>query len=70
MPCSIKPVPPWEHLMRYMPAHVKFNEGRLGALHQVYLARGQDRAGNTYADPTRAYPQLARYREQSGKKLH
>jgi hypothetical protein len=56
--------------MRYMPATSKFNEGRLGALHQVYLARGRDRAGNRYADPAKSYPELARYRESSGKKLH
>ncbi len=58
------------YTMRYMPATVKFNAGRLGALHQVYLARGRDRAGNQYADPSRAYPELARYRELSGKRLH
>jgi Phytanoyl-CoA dioxygenase (PhyH) len=58
------------YTMRYMPTYARFNEGRLGALHQVYLARGRDRAGNTYADPSRSYPELARYREMSGKKLH
>ncbi|MCL5997571.1 MAG: phytanoyl-CoA dioxygenase family protein [Chloroflexi bacterium] len=58
------------YTMRYMPASAKFNSDQLGALHQVYLARGRDRAGNQYADPSKAYPELARYRELSGKKLH
>lgn len=61
------------YTMRYMPGSVKFTSradanGR--ALHQVYLARGRDRAGNIYADPGKAYPELARFREQSGKKFH
>lgn len=48
------------YTMRYMPSSVKWreNEG-----HQIYLARGQDRAGNRYADPSRSYEELARYRE-------
>ncbi len=58
------------YTMRYMPAHVKLNEAHCGAWHQVYLARGKDRAGNRYADPLRAYPELARYREGAGKKGH
>ena len=58
------------YTMRYMSTRSKFNEERLGALHQVYLARGKDIAGNQYADPGKAYPHLARYREESGKKLH
>jgi ectoine hydroxylase-related dioxygenase (phytanoyl-CoA dioxygenase family) len=58
------------YTMRYMPATVKFNADQLGMVHQVYLARGHDRAGNRYADPAKSYPELARYRELSGKKLH
>ncbi len=58
------------YTMRYMPTHARFDQESLGALHQIYLARGRDRAGNTYADPGKAYPELARYRESSGKKLH
>ena len=58
------------YTMRYMAAYAKFDRERLGAVHQIYLARGRDRAGNTYADPSKAYPELARYRELSGKKLH
>ncbi len=61
------------YTMRYMPASVKFGSGTVnhkGALHQIYLARGKDRAGNHYADPSQAYTELARFREQSGKKFH
>lgn len=48
------------YTMRYIPTSVKWNaeEG-----HQIYLARGKDIAGNKYADPTKAYPELARWRE-------
>ncbi len=48
------------YTMRYMPTSVKCmpDDG-----HQIYLARGVDLAGNTYADPTRAYPELAKWRE-------
>jgi Phytanoyl-CoA dioxygenase (PhyH) len=56
------------YTMRYMPSSVKF-EG-VGGLHQIYLARGRDLAGNTYADPTQSYPELARFRKTSGKKFH
>jgi ectoine hydroxylase-related dioxygenase (phytanoyl-CoA dioxygenase family) len=61
------------YTMRYMPASVRFSSGVVnhkGAVHQIYLARGVDRAGNTYADPAKAYPELARFREQSGRKFH
>lgn len=61
------------YTMRYMPASVKFaasSANHVGAVHQIYLARGQDRARNHYADPGKAYPELARFREQSGRKFH
>ena len=54
------------YTMRYMPTSVKLNEEFCGAFHQIYLVRGRDRAGNRYADPTKSYPELARYREVSG----
>lgn len=57
------------YTMRYMPTHVKLSD-ESQKWHQVYLARGQDKAGNQYADPDRAYPELARYREQTGKRGH
>lgn len=58
------------YTMRYMPASVKFDSEQFGAFHQIYLARGRDLAGNHYADPSKVYPELARYRLQSGKKFH
>jgi hypothetical protein len=48
------------YTMRYMPTSVKWTPGDG---HQIYLARGHDIAGNSYADPTRAYPELAQWRE-------
>jgi hypothetical protein len=42
--------------LRFTSAAVKFHDFK-GA-HVVYLARGRDRAGNTYADATRAYPEV------------
>ena len=56
------------YTMRYMSSAVKLNEEYCGAFHQIYLARGRDRAGNRYADPTKSYPHLARYRETKGPK--
>lgn len=56
--------------MRFMPTTVKFNETLHGGYHQIYLARGRDHAGNTYADPTRAYTEKAQYRDKSGKNGH
>jgi ectoine hydroxylase-related dioxygenase (phytanoyl-CoA dioxygenase family) len=41
--------------VRYFPAHVKFTN-TLDADFHIYLARGADHAGNTYSDPTQAYP--------------
>lgn len=57
------------YTMRYMPTSVKLSEAAR-AYHTIYLARGRDRAGNTYGDPTRAYPELAQYREKHGKSGH
>jgi len=58
------------YTMRYMSAKVKMNEEFSGKWHQVYLARGKDRAGNQYADPTKSYENMARYREEGGKRGH
>lgn len=38
--------------MRYISTAVRFNHEEVGDRHQIYLARGADRAGNVYADPT------------------
>ena len=53
--------------MRFCPARVNFNEERFGGMHQVYLARGVDRGGNQYADPTRAYPEVMQRRGESSR---
>ena len=58
------------YTMRYMPTSVRFHAELMQGMHQIYLARGRDLAGNQYADSRKAYPDLARYREQSGKKFH
>jgi ectoine hydroxylase-related dioxygenase (phytanoyl-CoA dioxygenase family) len=61
------------YTMRYIPTTVRFRDdvvNHQGATHQIYLARGRDHAGNHYADPARAYPELARYRKASGRKFH
>ncbi len=55
------------YTMRFASAAVKFNEARFDGMHQVYLARGQDRGGNIYADPTLPYPELMNRRSQSGR---
>ena len=57
------------YTMRYIPTSVKLSEDA-ARYHQLYLARGRDRAGNQYGDPTQMYYQLAKQREQYGKKGH
>jgi len=49
--------------LRFTSTAVKFHDFK-GA-HVVYLARGRDRAGNAYADPSRAYPEAIAVRSQS-----
>ena len=41
------------YTMRYVPATSRFRPGDDRAAFQIYLARGRDRAGNTYGDPTK-----------------
>jgi chlorinating enzyme len=43
------------YTMRYVPATSKFRPADrvFGDVFQIYLARGQDRAGNKYGDPTK-----------------
>jgi hypothetical protein len=53
------------YTMRYMPTTVKLNPDCYET-HNIYLARGKDRAGNRYADPTRTYEELARFRKRNG----
>ncbi len=60
------------YTMRYMPTSVKASGGKseLGHPHINYLARGRDLAGNIYGDPTKTYPELARYRELERRTGH
>jgi Phytanoyl-CoA dioxygenase (PhyH) len=51
------------YTMRYMPTTVKLSDQ---VSHNIYLARGMDRAGNRYGDPTRRYEELARFRKRHG----
>jgi Phytanoyl-CoA dioxygenase (PhyH) len=44
--------------LRFCPTAVKFNKERFAGAHHVYLAKGRDLGGNTYADPSRAYPEV------------
>jgi hypothetical protein len=58
------------YTMRYMSTRVRANHDQFGTFHNIYLARGQDRGGNVYGDPARAYPELARFRAKHGKGGH
>lgn len=53
--------------LRFTSTRSKFNNERFGGAHQVYLAQGQDQAGNIYADPTRAYPEVMAARGVSAR---
>lgn len=53
--------------MRFCSTKVKFNYARFGGAHHVYLAQGRDLGGNTYADPTRAYPEVMKARGESSR---
>jgi hypothetical protein len=57
------------YTMRYISTRVKFRQEQ-HPHHQIYLARGRDHAGNQYADATRVYTELARYREVNKKTGH
>lgn len=52
------------YTMRYMPTSVKFDP--TAQTHNIYLARGRDLAGNTYADPAKSYEELATFRRRRG----
>ena len=43
------------YTMRYMPTWVEVLGDHPQLKHAVYLARGEDRAGNEYGDPTMQY---------------
>ena len=58
--------------MRYISTRTRFNHETWGQAHAIYLARGKDHAGNQYADPTRAYPEIMenRYKRLNRKTDH
>lgn len=66
---NVSPMRRCAYTMRYMPTTVRFNHEKLGHKHQVFLARGVDRAGNTYADPTRPHWELVENRGQGQRYL-
>jgi hypothetical protein len=57
------------YTIRYVPTHVKFHPKFKGGFH-FYLARGQDRAGNVYGDPTKSYDELMRSGLNRGRQGH
>ena len=58
------------YTMRYISTRVREHREKVTSYHQIYLARGRDHAGNSYADPTKSYPELARFRAKHGKNGH
>ena len=44
------------YTMRYMPTTAKLVDDKRNENFQIYLARGRDRAGNRYADPSKPNP--------------
>lgn len=57
------------YTMRYVSTRTRLNREDF-PWHQLYLAKGRDHAGNVYADPTKAYHELARFRAANGKNGH
>ena len=53
--------------MRFCSTAVHFDAKKFDGTHVVYLARGRDRGGNTYADPTISYPEVIEKRGFSGR---
>ena len=58
------------YTMRYISTRTRENHEKIGEWHHLYLARGKDLSGNVYGDPTKAYPELARFRAKHGKNGH
>ncbi|MBX3112603.1 MAG: phytanoyl-CoA dioxygenase family protein [Fimbriimonadaceae bacterium] len=48
--------------LRFTSTAVKFHDENFHGAHQVYLAKGVDRGGNTYADPGKRYPEVMKAR--------
>lgn len=57
------------YTMRFISAATKF-DAEAGHYHQIYLARGRDRAGNAYGNPLRPRPDLVLARAGRIRKGH
>jgi hypothetical protein len=61
-PANTSPLRRCGFTMRYISTRVRFNYEEVGDRHQIYLARGVDRSGNVYADPTKAHEAITERR--------
>lgn len=68
-PPNTSPLRRCGYTMRFISTRSRFNREDF-PWHQLYLARGQDHAGNLYGDTKKAYPDLARFRAKHGKNGH
>jgi len=57
------------YTMRYMSTEMKLSASA-SEYHRIYLARGIDLANQAYADPSRVYADVLRYRASHGKNGH
>jgi chlorinating enzyme len=57
------------YTMRYMSTQTRLSADA-SDFHRIYLARGRDLANQTYADPTKVYADVLRYRATHGKNGH
>ena len=55
------------YTMRFIPAQAVYHQKNHKWPHQIYLARGEGHPDNTYADPTKDYPDLFSQRFGTGK---
>jgi len=58
------------YTMRYISTRTRFDHEKHGEFHHLYLARGRDHAGNSYADPNQAYQEIVDKRVKYGKTGH
>ncbi len=58
------------YTMRYISTRTKLSQEKVGHFQKLFLAHGQDHAGNEYGDPTVMYFDLARTRTKNIKSGH
>lgn len=58
------------YTMRYISTRTRVNEAKIGGFQKIFLARGVDRAGNVYGDPSQTYMEMARTRSRTIKSGH